>query len=329
MINEQKVRADFLKITPELESWGKYVMSKLKELAHESLPSSHIQIGPSYRVKDIASYSEKVICRYQSDKPLLDTTDKVGVRMVLLTTGDVKCISEKIKAESNAWRFIKRTRDTEQDILKNPEVFSYESDHFIVCPREGYNTNGVDNEILTCEIQVRTILQHAYAEVSHDTIYKKQLQNTPEIRRMLASSMAFIEEADRKIVQVYKNVAAMSTIDNLLQEKLISKYQEYVPSFIRKLYDERLASMFVDIFTKEDLEDFMGQSDDFFRKYDEFISSALQKYHENYFLFAQPIVLLCFYEVKKKQQTTLDMWPYGHEALVLVLKSMNITTDIL
>lgn len=328
-MNEQKVRADFLKITPELESWGQYVVLRLRELAHESLPSSHIQIGPTYRVKDIASYSEKVICRYQFDNPLHDTTDKVGVRIVLLTTDDVKCISQKIIAESNAWRFIKRTRDTEQDILKNPEVFSYESDHFIVCPRAEYNTNGVDNEILTCEIQVRTILQHAYAEVSHDTIYKKQLQNTPKIRRMLASSMAFIEEADRKIVQVYKNVAAMSTIDNLLQEKLISKYQEYVPSFIRELYDERLASMFVDIFTKEDLEDFIGQSDDFFMKYNEFISSALQKYHKNYFLFAQPIVLLCFYEVKKKQQTTLDMWPYGYEALVLVLNSMNITTDIL
>lgn len=330
MMNEQTIREQFLKIVPVLTAWGQYVQTYLSQLTHEILQSSnHIQIDATYRVKDIGSYCDKAICRYPSENPIKDITDKVGARIVLLNKEDVKIVTERIADESKNWECLQKTRDTEKNIFEHPEVFSYASEHFIVCPTEDYDTKGVDRKILTCEIQVRTLLQHVYAEVSHDTVYKKKVHDEPQIRRMLASTMAFIEESDNKILQVYQKVADMNTIDIQIQDKLISKYQEFVPSFMPINYDERLSLLFLNIFEVEDLEDFISYSDVFFDKYQEFISCSLNKYHQNYFLFAQPIILLCFYEIKKKQQTTLDKWPYGYESLKLVLKSMNITPDIL
>lgn len=56
--------------------------------------------------------------------------------------------------------------------LKHPEVFSYQSDHFILMPCEGYDSPK-DINVLTCEVQVRTLLQHAYSEVSHALFISK------------------------------------------------------------------------------------------------------------------------------------------------------------
>lgn len=55
----------------------------------------------------------------------------------------------------------------------------------------------------------------------------------------------------------------MNTIDIQIQDKLISKYQEFVPSFMPMNYDERLSLLFLNIFEVEDLEDFISHSDDF------------------------------------------------------------------
>lgn len=329
-MDELTARKQFKEIAKELELWGKCVKDKLADLAHDLFGSScHIQIDANFRVKDIVSYCEKAICRYQYENPIYEVTDKVGVRIVLLTKDDVMNLSSRITTENLAWNFLRRSRDTELDILKNPEMFSYESEHFIVKPTENYDCHGIDSDKLTCEIQVRTLLQHAYAEASHDTIYKNQFYYDPKARRLLASSMAFIEEADNKIVQVYQNVTSMNAIGIQIRDRLVHKYQEYVPTFMESQYDERLSSLYLNILHKEDLEDFIRNSETFFNNYDGFITSALKKYHTEYFLFGQPIVLLCFYGVKYKQQTTLDNWPYGYESLQLLLKSMNITSDIL
>ena len=329
MMNEQSVRRQFSEIIPELTLWGDYVQRNLSKLAHEVLSSCHIQIDATNRVKDIVSYCDKAICRYELENPIYEVTDKVGARIVLLTKDDVKDLASKIETETVAWRFLKRTRDTERDILNNPDVFSYESEHFIVMPATNYDSHGVDRDKLTCEIQVRTLLQHVYAEVSHETIYKNQITEDPKVKRLLASSMAFMEEADNKIVQVYQQISSMNTIEVQIRNRLVGKYQEYVPTFKETQYDERLSLLFLDIFKREDLEDFLDNSSSFFTKYNEFISSSLTKYHADYFLFGQPIVLLCFYEIKNKQQTTLDRWPYGYESMKLLLKSMNITLEIL
>ena len=63
-----------------------------------------------------------------------------------------------------------------------------------------------DNSVkpyLTCEIQIRTLLQHAFAEVSHDSTYKGPYKNDKGILRHLAKSMALMEATDDYFCNIF------------------------------------------------------------------------------------------------------------------------------
>ena len=86
----------------------------------------------------------------------------------------------------------KLTKDIDQEIEDKPNIFDYQSSHIVVRPLE--SDNNFSTELinsLTCEIQIRTLLQHAFAEVSHDSTYKGPYKNDKEILRRLAKAMAF------------------------------------------------------------------------------------------------------------------------------------------
>jgi hypothetical protein len=51
---------------------------------------------------------------------------------------------------------------------------------------------------MKCEIQVRTILQHAWAEIEHDIVYKSSEDIPFELRRKFASLAGLVEIADRE-----------------------------------------------------------------------------------------------------------------------------------
>lgn len=55
------------------------------------------------------------------------------------------------------WIVKEKSQDTMKIRLKHPEVFSYQSDHFILMPCDGYESSK-DINVLTCEVQVRTLL---------------------------------------------------------------------------------------------------------------------------------------------------------------------------
>jgi hypothetical protein len=95
---------------------------------------------------------------------------------------------------------------------------------------------------LKCEIQIRTILQHAWAEIEHDLEYKSET-NPPEIRRRFAALSALLEIADREFEDIRrqeeelrKHVAASLSEDKLkipidmvslpeyLKNKMLGKY---------------------------------------------------------------------------------------------------------
>src|SRR3546814_10997244 len=53
-----------------------------------------------------------------------------------------------------------------------------------------------------CEVQLRTLLQHAHSQLTHDTIYKPKTIASSHTKRFVARSMALIETVDDFFVQV-------------------------------------------------------------------------------------------------------------------------------
>ena len=327
-LDENKVRADFQVIVGELDRWGAFVDRVLNDYVKTCFPSKeHLQFEAHHRVKDIDSYCEKVILRYPSPNPLLDTTDKVGTRVVLLTKTDVEKVSDFVSSCPD-WTVVKRTRDTEHDKYLDPAVFTYQSEHFIIMPLASYATT-VDRECLTCEIQIRTILQHAYAEISHDTVYKRSVLSNNVAKRKLASAMAFIEATDEKFIEVYQDMEDTSNFFAAFQDLLVNIYRQFVPDYDNAKYDVEVAAIMLSIYSMDELTAINKEIEAFCNEPQYELSSVIPAYSQKCQLFKHPVVLVALYGMINLQSTTWSSWPFTYDTVKYVLMALNMSVGSL
>ncbi|MBD0332781.1 MAG: RelA/SpoT domain-containing protein, partial [Chitinophagaceae bacterium] len=166
---ERKIIDEYTAIHKDLETWGKQVDTILCEkLLAPLIANSVVKINPKFRLKSPKSYLFKVLYRKQKYKnPLVEILDKVGTRVVLLKSDQIAKVADMIM-QYDKW-YTKLTKGMKDGIEDQPRVFDYQSCHIVVWPKEDYKANRASNEMLACEIQIRTLLQHAFAEVSHDS----------------------------------------------------------------------------------------------------------------------------------------------------------------
>ncbi len=150
----------------------------------------------------------------------MEITDQVGVRFVVLLLDDIERVGKII--EAGPWE-AQKDRDFQQERLEKADYFAYQSDHFVVRTRARVKFNEVQIPTgLPCEIQVRTILQHAYAEMAHSSSYKPPVKLPEEdqkhINRSLAKGSALIETTDdvfgeikRRLREYNEGIAALLT----------------------------------------------------------------------------------------------------------------------
>lgn len=327
-MNEQKVREEFLELHHELDIWGAKVDEVLCGYLKIAFTSpEHVQMEPSHRVKNVDSYCEKVLIRKPKENPLLETTDKVGTRVVLLNTTDVNNVCNFIE-QCKEWQVQEHAKDIDQIILEHPEEFTYQSDHYIVKPNVDYVTT-CDINILTCEIQVRTILQHAYAEISHDTMYKKDVTLSNLYKRKLASSMAFLEAADEKFVQIYNGMEEHNDSRTCLQTKLIQAYKKIITDYNDKNYNVEITLLLVKLFNDDTINEFNDEIDDFIEKQFDLVSNAITKYKDEDILFRHPVIVMALYMISNYQDSLIKIWPYSFESLKHVVNGMNMSENIL
>jgi hypothetical protein len=103
--------------------------------------------------------------------------DTAGVRVICLYLNDL----ERIRAI-----IFDKFRVLKADTLRTSSVehFGYMSDHYIVALPEEYSGPRYDEiKNLKCELQVRTILMHAWATISHHVDYKKNADIPSNLRK--------------------------------------------------------------------------------------------------------------------------------------------------
>ena len=330
MINQDAatLRAQFQKLHPLLEEWGKTVDAVLNGyLISLGYSSERVQRCPESRVKDEESFIQKALYRGKNyTNPISDITDKVGTRVVLLNISDVDLVSDFIR-HSDEWKVVGQDQDIDYIREHDPTEFKYQSNHFVVMPMPPRYTLEICN-LLTCEIQVRTLLQHAYAETSHDTVYKKGLSDDPKVIRGLAVTMAFLETADEKIKYIYENTQKAKSIKVSLIELISELYSRFVPTYNDNQFDAGMFEVFLSVFPNDFPKETLDALNGFVTKYEEDIHAALTKQPQS-ILFQQPTILLAFYAIRRKETLTLEHWPFTEESLRDVLRAMNISEDVL
>lgn len=139
--------------------------------------------------------------------PLAQITDKAAVRIItyfLSTVNEVCAIVEE------QFEIVEK----DERINSEPDRLGYQSVHYLIkySPAR-YNLPEYRRYSgLIAEIQVRTILQHAWAEIEHDIQYKAIATLPDRIRRRFAALAGLIEIADREF-------QAIEDADHVLREE--------------------------------------------------------------------------------------------------------------
>ena len=192
---------------PIYHAWGKYVVETITQtLAKNGTDlDTFLKVPAKYRLKDNKSLVDKAF--YRPDKnytdPYNQIEDKVGARFIVLLISDIKEIYRIIESNDD-WVF-NTCKHFEEDREKDPLLFTYQSVHCILRPKKEIVIDKIHIPITTpCEVQIRTLLQHAHAELTHDAIYKSNRTVQPKVHRTVAKSMALIETTDDFFLEATK-----------------------------------------------------------------------------------------------------------------------------
>ncbi|MGZ4892308.1 MAG: RyR domain-containing protein, partial [Halobacteriota archaeon] len=190
------------------EELAKTLDEILSELAKRYAPLAIVQT----RSKSLSSFAEKIIRkRAEVSDPVNEFTDLCGGRVITHTQTEVTAICKYIEEHfdidwDNSVNIDQRLKATE---------FGYRSVHYIVSLRPGPMTVGsIAIEVpetvarLKAEIQVRTLLEHAWADFSHDKSYKSSFAFPRQWQRELARIAAVLEDADQSFATIENRLTA-------------------------------------------------------------------------------------------------------------------------
>jgi len=177
---------------------------KMEFLILELIKNEEISIHQiTGRVKERTSLDKKIDKKDNKYKKISEITDIVGLRIITYLESDVDRIAELINREFNL--------DTENSIDKRKlktDQFGYRSLHYVVsCKKE--RTNLVEYKRfkdLKFEIQIRSILQHAWAEIEHDLGYKGITSIPDAYKRNFNRVAALLESADLEFDRLKKEL---------------------------------------------------------------------------------------------------------------------------
>lgn len=172
------------------------------------------------RVKDRESLVEKLLRPGKDYENLQQVTDVVGLRVVTFFEDDVDEVASIIAKEFQ----LVLEHCSDRRYFEDPDRFGYRSLHYVCKLSEARKK--LSENARCCEemfeIQIRSILQHAWAEIEHDLGYKNPGTIPNEIRHQLFRVAGLLEIADREFKEVrdrtktYREVVALGIKRNAL-----------------------------------------------------------------------------------------------------------------
>lgn len=194
------------------ESWKKYEVFKekieglIKELLSENKIGYH---KIEARIKDPKKLDEKIIRKDNKYQNLSDITDLIGIRIITYFDDEIDKIAKIINSEFT----VDSKHSTDKRNL-DADRFGYKSLHFVISLND-YRAKLTEYSTFKdfkVEIQLRSILQHAWAEIEHDLGYKNEQIIPDNIKRNFFRVAALLETADIEFVNIKKELAKYEKI---------------------------------------------------------------------------------------------------------------------
>ncbi|MGA2624624.1 MAG: hypothetical protein ABSF91_12270 [Bacteroidota bacterium] len=178
---------------------------KVKHLIVEILKEKDFHVhSVTSRVKERSSLAKKIERLDANYAKLADITDIAGIRITTYFSDEVDQISSVIEQEF----LVDRVNTVDKRLQMAPDRFGYLSVHYVVQLAVG-RTGLVEYKRFPdfkAEIQMRSLLQHAWAEIEHDLGYKTSQGVPRDIRRRFSRLAGLLELADEEFVVIRKHI---------------------------------------------------------------------------------------------------------------------------
>jgi len=159
----------------------------------------------SSRTKDKDSLLRKISRPDRQYGSLDDVTDISGVRIVTFFSDDVDFVGKTIEEVFD----IDWDKSVDKRLLLDPDRFGYLSMQYVGRLTQVRKSMPEYKRFgnMPVEIQVRSILQHAWAEIEHDYGYKSKAAIPRDVRRRFSRLAGLLEIVDTEFVSIRDNIS--------------------------------------------------------------------------------------------------------------------------
>lgn len=191
-MSRQRTPGDYRAVIQDLDGLG----NRLVDLIGQSLTAAGIRAhSVTFRVKDEDSANRKISANAQRYTGYESLTDVLGLRVICYFADEVDKVGEVIRREFA----VDSAQSVDKRTTHDPKEFGYMSLHYIASITQARSemTEYARFKDTVFEIQIRSILQHAWAEIEHDLGYKVAEGIPREHRRSFSMLSSLLEMADR------------------------------------------------------------------------------------------------------------------------------------
>lgn len=217
-----------------LPAFGKSLESLIRDLLTRKGILFH---GVNHRVK-LQDSAERKMARPRNGeanagpRTLESLTDLLGVRVVTYFQTGIETVAEVIQDEFDIdWK-----NSVDKQATLDADRFGYLSMHYVAELKKDRTTLPVhqDYDGIKFEIQIRSILQHAWAEMEHDLGYKSEAAVPRDYRRRFSRLAGILELVDDEFVSLQKAIKEYQTqTRNTLDKGRFGVNQDSLSAFVQ------------------------------------------------------------------------------------------------
>ncbi|MCR5018735.1 MAG: hypothetical protein K6A64_08065, partial [Bacteroidales bacterium] len=198
----QELIAQYRELLPVFKQMADIIPEKLKGFFEEA---GIIVAAVEHRVKSESSLAGKLQLKGGKYSSIFDITDLVGIRVITFYIDDVDKVASVLE------RLFDIDWENSIDKRKAHEIdsFGYLSLHYICrIPEQAYsNPEHPELNRIRFEVQMRTVLQHAWANMNHDTGYKSGVEIPKVYLRNLSRLAGMLELVDDEFSRIRREIS--------------------------------------------------------------------------------------------------------------------------